>query len=44
MIDINNLVIKVEDLKIYDPSFFADEEVDLIIDALVFYKEMQVIQ
>jgi len=41
--DINDLVIKVEDLKHYDPAFFTDAEVDLLIDALVFYKEMQVI-
>jgi hypothetical protein len=38
--DINSLIHKIED---EDATKFTDSEYDLMIDALEFYKEMQVL-
>lgn len=39
-LNIDELITKIEDLFDHDPPIFTDPERDLIIDALILYKEM----
>jgi len=41
--EIDDLIIKIEDTLGNEGTAFTQREQDLMIDALVFYKEMQVI-